>query len=104
MKQIFGQFERIRHDLLKIWDIKQDDGTSIVMVQMVRNLWMLGNTSENPGVSPPTFWLCTISPADHLDAFNGLQFKEVWLYWDTMLLVPFIKDAVAFQGKNILED
>jgi hypothetical protein len=103
MKQIFGQFERLRHDLLKIRDIEQDDGSSVVMVQMVRNLWMLGNTGEKPDVSAPTFWLCRIGPADHPDAFNGLQFKEVWLYWDTMLPKPFTKDAVAFKTKNILE-
>src|SRR6201996_4520289 len=96
MKKIFGQFERLRHDPLKIWDIKQDDGSSVVMVQMVRNLWVLGNTGEKPDVRAPTFWLCTIGPADHPDAFNGLQYKEVWLYWDTMLLKPFMKDAVAF--------
>jgi len=104
MKQIFGQFERLRHDILQMWDIKQDDGTSLVMLRMVRNVWVLGNTGEEPNVSAPTFWVCKIGPADYADAHEGLQFKEVWLYWDTMLLAPFMgKDAVAFKTKNILE-
>ena len=104
MKKLFGQFERLRHDILNLWEIKQDDDSSLLFVQMVRNVWTLGNKADKPEVSAPTFWVCRIFTADDEHAFGGLQFKEVWLYWDTALLAPFLpKDAIAFQTKNVVE-
>ena len=34
---------------------------------------------------------------------EGLHFKEVWLYWDTALLLPHLPgEAVVFKTKNVL--
>ena len=105
MKKLFGQFERLRHDILNVWEIKQDDASSLFFVQMVRNVWIPGNKTDKPEVSAPTFWVCKIVLADDEQAFEGLQFKEVWLYWDTALLAPFLpKDAIAFRTKNVVEE
>lgn len=104
MKKLFGQFEGLRHDIVNIWEIRQNDNSSTLFVQMVRNIWIPGNKTEKPEVSAPTFWVCSIGTADNEDAFAGLQFKEVWLYWDTALLAPFLpKDAIAFSTKNVVE-
>jgi len=104
MKQIFGQFEHLRHDIHWAWDIEQTNGESKLIVQMTRNIWIKGSHAKEPEVSAPAMFICTIGPADHPDAFEGLQFKEVWLYWDTMLLAPHMgKDAVAFSRTNVAE-
>lgn len=34
-----------------------------------------------------------------------LRFREVWLYWDTGLLVPWMPgEAVVFRGENVVEE
>ena len=86
-------------------EIEHDDGRSELLVHMVRNIWLPGNTSDNPEVSAPAFWRCFIGPGDDEAAYRGLQYKEVWLYWDTYLLAPFMKKgAVALQNRNIVTD
>ena len=105
MKKIFGQFEALRHDILNVWEIKLDVDSSLLFVQMVRNIWMPENKTDTPEVSAPTFWVCRMGSADHEKAFEGLHFKEVWLYWDTALLAPFLpKDAIAFKTRNVVEE
>jgi len=107
MQRIFGQFARIQHPVKGMWEIEQDDGESLLMVRMVRNVWVEGGNGVDgeADVSAPAFWVARIGKADEgcEDAFLGLHFKEVWLYWDTMLLAPFMdKDAVVFKTKNVV--
>ena len=69
------------------------------------DVWIPGNKTDKSEVSAPTFWVCRIFAMDDEHAFEGLQFKEGWLYWDTALLAPFLsKDAIAFQTKNVVEE
>jgi hypothetical protein len=36
---------------------------------------------------------------------DGLNFKEVWLYWDTALLAKHLpREAVVFQTQNVLRN
>ncbi|KAE8361669.1 hypothetical protein BDV27DRAFT_147623 [Aspergillus caelatus] len=103
MKKLFGGFRRMRHDFINVFEIENDDSTIQLISQNVRNIWMPGNETDQPSVSIPMSWICQIGPADEPGTVNGLQYKEVWLYWDTALLAPFLpEDAVAFQTKNIL--
>jgi hypothetical protein len=75
------------------------------MTQWTRNIWVPGNNAEEPTVSAPLSWICTIGPADSADAVDGLNFKEVWLYWDTALLMKHLpKEAVVFQTQNVLHE
>lgn len=77
------------------------------MVQMTRNIWVGERTEGEPDVSAPAFWVARIGKADEgcEEAFLGLHFKEVWLYWDTMLLAPFMgKDAVVFRSENVVAE
>lgn len=97
MKQLFKQFERLRHDYLRLWEIRSDDGTSQIFSQNVRNIWLPGNNTDTPSVSVPMSFVCRIGPADVPDTVEALQFKEVWLYWDTKMLEPYLqRDAVVF--------
>ena len=103
MKLLFGQFRRLKHDILNVWEISNDDETSTLMLQGVRNIWLSGNFTHTPTVSIPMSWVSRIGPADSPEAVNGLQFQEVWLYGDTALLLPHLsKEAVVFQTSNIL--
>lgn len=104
MKELFGRFRRMRHDFINVFEIENDDGTTQLISQNVRNIWMPDNETDHPSVSIPISWICRIGPADETGTVNGLQYKEVWLYWDTALLASFLpQDAVVFQSKNILE-
>jgi len=103
IRQIFGQFGALRHDIHQIIDIEQDDGTDLLAVQMTRNIWVKGSNSKEPEVAAPGSMWARIGKGDSPIAYEGLQFHEVWLYWDTMLLAPFMpKDAIAFQSKNVV--
>lgn len=107
MKRLFAEFGRLQHQIHQMWDIEEEGGTHTLSGQVIRNIWMPENHSDKPDVSVPMFWLSKVGPADadYADAFMGLQFKEVWLYWDTMLLAPHLaKDAVAFKTKNVIEN
>ncbi|KAH8703262.1 hypothetical protein BGW36DRAFT_457578 [Talaromyces proteolyticus] len=101
MKLLFRQFRRLKHDWLSIWEIQNEDGTAQIISQNIRNIWLPENTSDNPSVSVPMSFICRIGPADISDAIEGLQFKEVWLYWDTKLLDPFLQnDAIVFRREK----
>ncbi|KAH8695379.1 hypothetical protein BGW36DRAFT_462978 [Talaromyces proteolyticus] len=105
MKKLFGQFQRLRHDHVSICEIRHEDGTAQIMSQSHRNIWLSGNSTDKPSVSIPLCFVCRIGPADDPRAISGLQYKEVWLYWDTALLSPFLpEDAIVFRTKNILTD
>ncbi|OJI88620.1 hypothetical protein ASPTUDRAFT_196156 [Aspergillus tubingensis CBS 134.48] len=89
MKRLFGQSKGLRHDFHNLWE--------------TRNIWPPGNDTEEPTVAIPLSWISTIGPANSADALDGLQFKEVWLYWDTAILAKYLpRKAVVFQEQNIL--
>ncbi|PYH29351.1 uncharacterized protein BO87DRAFT_401407 [Aspergillus neoniger CBS 115656] len=103
MKRLFGQFKSLQHDFHNLWEVKNDDGTTATISQWTRNIWLPGNDTEEPTVDIPLSWISTIGPADSADALDGLQFKEVWLYWDTTMLAKYLpREAVVFQAQNIL--
>ncbi|KAH8822098.1 hypothetical protein F5884DRAFT_111021 [Xylogone sp. PMI_703] len=106
MKQIFGSFSKLRHDLFHLVESVEPDGSTFLSAQIRRNMWMLGNgKNESADVCAPFALLGKLGIGDHPDAFNGLQFKEVWIYWDTALLAPFMsKDAVVFRTDNPFVD
>jgi hypothetical protein len=84
-------------------EIERDDGTSQIYAQNVRNLWLLGNEGEKPDVSIPVTMIAIVGKSGSEKTPEGLQFKEVWLYWDAALLSPFLaNDAVVFKTDNIL--
>ena len=73
----------------------------------MRNLWMAGDDVEGePTVSIPVTFIAVVGKSDGSagqETPEGLCFKEVWLYWDTALLLPFLeKDAVVFKTKNVV--
>lgn len=103
MKKLFAVFERIRHDWVHLVEIERDDGTSQIYAQNLRNLWLLGNEGEKPDVSIPVTMIAIVGKSGDGKTPEGLHFKEVWLYWDTALLSPFLaKDAVVFKTENVL--
>ncbi|KAJ9616792.1 hypothetical protein H2200_000511 [Cladophialophora chaetospira] len=105
MKQLFGQFAKMRHDILRLTEVKEEGAeSSFLTVQMKRNIWLPGNTSDVPDVSAPMAFFCRTGPGDDPQAVGGLQMTEVWIYWDTALLAPFLsQDAVVFRTKNPFE-
>ncbi|KAF4458695.1 hypothetical protein FALBO_14566 [Fusarium albosuccineum] len=103
MKKLFGVFERIHHDWVRFLEIECDDGTSQIYTQNIRNLWLRGNKEREPTVSIPVTMIAIIGKSHDEKTPEGLHFKEVWLYWDTALLLPFLpKDAVVFKAENVL--
>jgi hypothetical protein len=110
MKKLFAVFSKIRHDWIHFVEIELDDeveGTSRTYFQGIRNLWVLGaNEGGEPSVSIPVTFIAIIGKSESRhgrETPESLCFREVWLYWDTALLLPFLeKDAVVFKTKNVL--
>lgn len=103
MKKLFGVFERIKHDFVHLVEIERDDGSSQIYTQAIRKLWLLGNAGEEPTVSIPVTMIAIIGESGVEGTPEGLDFKEVWLYWDTALLMPFLaKDEVVFKTENVV--
>ena len=103
MKKLFSVFERIRHDWVHLVEIERDDGTSQIYAQNVRNLWLLGNKDDAPDVRILVTMVAIIGRSGSDRTPEELRFKEVWLYWDTALLSPFLaEDAAAFKTENVL--
>jgi hypothetical protein len=84
-------------------------------MRWTRQIWMKGSKSPNSDVSVPMAWSAIIEPAEITkpadersgpssglsQGTEGLQMREVWLYWGTGPLMKFMKgDAVAFQLRN----
>ena len=98
---VFGVFERVRHDLGAYHEILGDTAgaESTVFIRATRNIWMKGNKTDKPDVSVPMLWVCTIGPAESLDAYKGLQFKEVHLGWDTVQVAALFRERnSSYQG------
>jgi hypothetical protein len=103
MKKLFGVFDRISHDWIQFTEIQRDDGTTQFITQNIRNLWVKGNDAEKPTVSIPVVMIAIVGPSGDETTPEGLHFKEVWLYWDTALLLPHLPgEAVVFKTKNVL--
>jgi len=109
MKKLSSVFERIRHDHIHLVEIERDDGTTQIYQQGIRNLWLVGEEGEEPTVSIPVTFIAVVGKSGggvgEQQTPEGLCFKEVWIYWDTALLLPFLaKDAVVFRTKNVLRE
>ncbi|KAM0235170.1 hypothetical protein ACHAPO_005966 [Fusarium lateritium] len=103
MKKLFDVFERIQHDWVQFLEVERDDGTSQIYTQNVRNLWLRGNKGDEPTVSIPVTMIAIIGKSGSDETAEGMHFKEVWLYWDTALLLPYLpKEAVVFKTKNVV--
>lgn len=114
MKNLFGVFSKIRHDWVHFVEIRLDDddddddegeGTTRIYFQGTRNLWMIGDDGERESrVSIPVTFIAVVGKSDgEQETPEGLCFREVWLYWDTALLLPFLeKDAVVFKTENVV--
>ncbi|KAM0490244.1 hypothetical protein ACHAP8_011781 [Fusarium lateritium] len=103
MKKLFDVFERIQHDWVQFLEVERDDGTSQIYTQNVRNLWLRGNKGDKPTVSIPVTMIAIIGKSGSDETAEGMHFKEVWLYWDTALLLPYLpKEAVVFKTKNVV--
>jgi hypothetical protein len=109
MKKLFGVFSKIRHDWIHFVEIGLDEeGTTQIYLQGMRDLWMLGGDVEGePSVSIPVTFIAVVGRSDGgtggTETPEGLCFREVWLYWDTALLLPFLeKDAVVFKTENVV--
>ncbi|KAG7420075.1 hypothetical protein ACKAV7_003959 [Fusarium commune] len=103
MKKLFEVFERIQHDWIHFVEIEHDDETSQIYTQNIRNLWLRGDKGSKPTVSIPITMIAIIGKSGSDETPEGLHFKEVWLYWDTALLLPHLpKDAVVFKTENVL--
>ncbi|KAL6917232.1 hypothetical protein FSST1_008727 [Fusarium sambucinum] len=74
-----------------------------IYTQNVRNLWLRGNKGDKPTVSIPVTMIAIIGKSGSDETAEGMHFKEVWLYWDTALLLPYLpKEAVVFKTKNVV--
>lgn len=105
IEQIFGQFERLSHDVLRIEETHNDDGTVQLAMQAVRSIWAPGNKSEVPTVRVPVSAISKLSFNNAPGTVGGIQFEEAWLYWDTYKLLPyFSQDAIVFRDKNIFAE
>lgn len=73
---------------MKIWETQNDDGTVGLVSHVFRYIWAAGNESDKPTVNVPLSMVCKISSNNARGTVDGLQFKEVWLYWNTYKLLP----------------
>ena len=104
IKQLFGQFGKLSHDFVKVREIQNNDGSVDLLSQITRHIWAPGNESDKPSVSVPLSMACNIGPNNAPGTVGGLQFNEVWLYWDTYLLQPYFPaDSVVFSSKNMFD-
>ena len=98
---VFGNFERVRHDLGAYWEIIPDQGDSIVFMRATRHVYMKGNKTEQPDVTVPMLWVCTIGAADSDDGYQGLQFKDIHLGWDTAKVAALMRErGRSYQGAS----
>lgn len=102
--KLFGHFARLEHDFIAIWEIENPNGTVHLIAQVTRHIWAPGSDiNGSPTVSIPLSMTCEIGPSTSpQDTPEGLQFHQVWLYWDTYLLQPFFpKNAIVFSSVNV---
>lgn len=93
MSELFFSFEKINH-VPEYYLQYTEGGVFRVHAGFLRQFWLKGNTGEKPDTETPTSWVCEIGPGDEPDAYLGLQFKKVSLYWDKTKTVELLKRAL----------
>ncbi|KAJ5965780.1 hypothetical protein N7481_012494 [Penicillium waksmanii] len=105
--KLFGQFARLEHDFISIWELENDDETVHLIAQVTRHIWAPGSDiNAPPTVSIPLSMTCEIGPSTTPEKTpEGLQFHHVWMYWDTYLLQPYFpRDAIVFSPVNVQKE
>lgn len=102
MKGLFAPFEKFDHLIHYVREIARDgeeNGLVTLDFRCTRQIWIKGNKSEKPDVEVPMYWSSTIGPGE--EGYNGLQFREVHLFWDTGPLMKLMAgNAVVFRREN----
>lgn len=114
---MFGQFGDLKHEIQSWSEIneeKEDSKERLVYMQFLRKVWKNGRKESDgaPDVTVPVFWMCRIGSAEGggdgeggEGGFEGLQFKECWIYYDTLLFAPIMpKEATVFKAVNVVEE
>lgn len=98
---VFGVFEKVAHTLGAYYEILAESGDSTVFMRAMRHVFLKGNQSKDPDVTVPMLWICTIGAAASADGYNGLQFKEVHLGWDTAQVADLFRERnQSYQGAS----
>ena len=84
---VFQRFDKVNHKLGAWYEWDNGDGTYTVHFRAIRRLWLKGHQGDEPDIVAPMSWMCTIGLADSEDGHDGLQMKEIRLFWDTGLVV-----------------
>lgn len=93
MTELFFTFEKIAH-VPEYYIQYNVDGAVKIHAGFRRQLWIKGNTGDEPDTDTPVAWVCEIGPADEADGHLGLQFKDVSLYWDKTKTVALLKEKL----------
>lgn len=93
MLDLFFRFEKIRH-IPEYYIQYKVDGVMKVHVGFRRQLWIKGNTGDEPDTDTPCAWICEIGPAAEPDGTLGLQFKQVSIHWDKTKTVALLKKGL----------
>ncbi|RFU27626.1 hypothetical protein B7463_g8703, partial [Scytalidium lignicola] len=93
LEAIFKPFSKVHNEVIYAREFRRSDGTVTVDVQGMRHLWVKGQDFDPniPTVSIPVVVMFTTGPSETAHGYLGMQMKEAWVYWDTTLLMPFIK-------------
>ncbi|KAJ5757125.1 uncharacterized protein N7511_007307 [Penicillium nucicola] len=101
--KLFGEFARLEHDFHAVWELENENDTVHLIARVTRHIWAPGSDiAGSPTVSLPLSMTCEIGPSTGPEETpEGLQYRHVWMYWDTYPLQPhFPKNAVVFSPIN----
>lgn len=87
MRDLFIPFERIHHIPETYLEHTNPDGTVSVYATCLWQFWLKGNMSDEPDSNTPLAWVAKVGLAETEDGYNGLQWKELQLFWDKTKLV-----------------
>lgn len=95
MLRLFAPFEKLTLEGLSFQIVDESEGENIkytVNAEFQMKYFLHGDPEP---ILAPRLFVFTIENADSSDAWDGLQFTKVLLYWDTALVMNEVKKRTA---------
>lgn len=93
----FAPFAQIRHDVVEVRVVSEDDGRDVVYCECLTHFRLHGDEHE---IVVPRFFIWTVGDAVPGEGTDGKQIQDVRLFWDTGVIGRYITELKK-RGKGL---
>jgi hypothetical protein len=100
MKQLFAPFDKLHYEGTRFLVVDESEGNGAkytVVAEGMMYYWLKGDPEP---ILAPRIFVFSISEAETSEGFDGLQFSDVRLYWNTALVTSEAQRRAAMRASK----